>query len=369
MTSFFDLSESKKKGLSVVELHNYAERLEINTFKTSDKTGKNVRKTKQELIDEIDAVYIKNKIEKRENEKKSTKKNDKCNLKIALRLSNEEFDKVKENDIFNEEFLEETYNIKVEFGTILCFNKYYFYNKDNIFVELKFFKNTDYIIIPRSVTKNIDNAVKYFTESSLDLNIYSIELNNKDNYLLEFIELDKNDKLNGINFNYTYSFKDKKYYMEIELNYLGPKNIFDKSFETFKFFPKENINLIQLIDFHNKLSESQFSFIFKIYGPPDFNFQPIWTENHLIKNLNIDKGNKKKDDDSSYECELYTTMYSRYKNIKNIKDQYNELLNNNQTEICLMVSDKNFLKFVNNNEFNDTIKELGNDLIDFEKSI
>ena len=369
MTSFFDLSESKKRGLSLSELHNYAERLEINIHKNSEKTGKNVRKTKQELIDEIDAVYIKNKIEKKENEKKSNKKNDKCNLKIALRLSNEEFDKVKENDIFNEEYLEETYNIKVEFGTILCFNKYYFYNKDNIFVELKFFNNTNYIIIPRNITKYIDNAVKYFTESSLDLNIYSIELNNKDKYLSEIIELDKNDKLNGINFNYTYIFNEKKYYMEIELNYLGPKNIYDKSFKTFKFFPKENINLIQLIDFHNKLSESQFSFIFKIYGPPNFNFKPKWTENHLIKNLNIDKGNKKKDDDSSYECELYTTMYSRYKNIENIKNQYHELLNNNETDICLMVSDKNFLKFVNNNEFNDTIKELGNDLIDFEKSI
>ena len=65
MTSFFDLSESKKRGLSLSELHNYAERLEINIHKNSEKTGKNVRKTKQELIDEIDAVYIKNKIEKR----------------------------------------------------------------------------------------------------------------------------------------------------------------------------------------------------------------------------------------------------------------------------------------------------------------
>ena len=46
MTSFFDLSESKK-GLSLSELHNYTERLEINIHKNSEKTGKKVRKTKQ----------------------------------------------------------------------------------------------------------------------------------------------------------------------------------------------------------------------------------------------------------------------------------------------------------------------------------
>ena len=38
MSNFFDLSESKKKALSVAELQNYAERLEIDVYKESEKT-------------------------------------------------------------------------------------------------------------------------------------------------------------------------------------------------------------------------------------------------------------------------------------------------------------------------------------------
>ena len=38
MTNFFDLSESKKKTLSTAELQNYAERLEIEIYKKSEKT-------------------------------------------------------------------------------------------------------------------------------------------------------------------------------------------------------------------------------------------------------------------------------------------------------------------------------------------
>ena len=64
MSNFFDLSESKKKSLSVPELHNYAQRLEIDLYKLSEKSGKNIRKTKQELIDEIDTIYLKNRVEK-----------------------------------------------------------------------------------------------------------------------------------------------------------------------------------------------------------------------------------------------------------------------------------------------------------------
>ena len=94
MSNFFDLSESKKRALSVAELQNYAERLEIDVYKESEKTKKKIKKKKQELIDEIDTVYLKNKIEKtveKQSSKKSGKISSKNKPKIVIYFSEDDF--------------------------------------------------------------------------------------------------------------------------------------------------------------------------------------------------------------------------------------------------------------------------------------
>ena len=183
------------------------------------------------------------------------------------------------------------------------------------------------------------------------------------------IELDKNDKLNGINFNYCYFFDKETYYFQIELNYLSQKNSINEEYETFKFIPKKNISYLQLIDFHNKLSNYQFKFSFKIYGPPGEIFQinksnSLWeiSDNLLIKNYEINAGNKETNDDSFYYCEGYITMYAKYENIKIIQNKFKEefdIENNN----IYMIRDKEYFKF-DNNQFDDCIKELGTDIIE-----
>ena len=71
MSNFFELSESKKKSLSISELSNYAQRFNIEVQKISDKTGKKINKKKEELINELNTIYLKNKIqEKKKNEDK-----------------------------------------------------------------------------------------------------------------------------------------------------------------------------------------------------------------------------------------------------------------------------------------------------------
>lgn len=375
MSNFFDLSESKKKSLSVPELHNYAQRLEIDLYKSSEKTGKNIRKTKQELIDEIDTIYLKNRVEKvieKNSNKKLTKFSDNKKPKIVISLSEDDFtkDEELEKNKLNIEYLEHKYNLKFNFGYIIFIGDFYFCNKDKTFVLLKKIKD-NYVKIPRIITKNLVDAIQYFNklDKSCNMKIGCVELDKKDNFLSDKIELDKNDKLNGINFNYCYFFDDETYYFQIELNYLSQKNSINEEYETFKFIPKKNISYLQLIDFHNKLSNYQFKFSFKIYGLPGEIFQinksnSLWelSDNLLIKNYETNVGNKDTNDDSFYYCEGYITMYAKYENIKIIQNKFKkefDIENNN----IYMIRDKEYFKF-DSNQFNDCIKESGTDIIE-----
>lgn len=374
MTSFFDLSESKKRNLSIPELHNYAERLEINVYKTSEKSGKNIKKTKQELIDEIDSVYIRNKVEKSIEKKKNNKLSkvqDKHTVKIILYLTSEELDECNldeefNKNKFNEKYIEKKFNTKISFGNIIYYDNFYFYNKDKKFVLMPKIRD-NYVNIPRIISKNYTNVVHFFDKLNDErMNIGSIELSREDIYVSNKIEIDKSDKLNGINFNYVYSFINNKYYFEIELNYLGQKNVINETFETFKFFPKEDLSLIQLIDFHNKLSVQKFYFSFKIFGPPENDiFIDNWKDDLIIEKYESNKGNITDNNDSSYECNGYTTMYAKFENISFIKNKFTEELNNEETDKCYIVKDKEYLKF-KENVFDDFVNNLGIDIINFD---
>ena len=375
MSNFFDLSESKKKSLSVPELHNYAQRLEIDLYKLSEKSGKNIRKTKQELIDEIDSIYLKNRVQKvieKNSNKKSVKFSDNKKPKIVISLTKNDYinDKELKKNNLNIEYLENKYNLKFNFGYIIFNGDFFFFNKDKSFVLLKKIKD-NFVIIPRVITKNLINAVQYFDklDKSCNMKIGCIELDKKDIFISDKIELDKSDKLNGINFNYCYFFDKEIYNFQIELNYLSQKNNINEEYETFKFIPKKNITYLQLIDFHNKLSNYQFKFSFKIYGPPGDIFKTntnntLWeiSDNLLIKNYETNIGNKKTNDDSFYYCDGYITMYAKYENMKIIQNKFKEEFNS-ENNIIYMIRDKEYFKF-DSDQFDDCIKELGTDIIE-----
>lgn len=384
MNNFFELSESKKKALSIANLHKYAERLDIVTYKKSDKTGNNINKNKQELIDEIDLHYIKNNIKKiadKEDNKKSKKMN-KFKPKIVLWITDSNLNEhIKEDNFldnkFNVKYIEEKFNIKIEYGSFIYYEPdLYLYNYDKTFILLRKIRD-NYVIISRNITKNMNDSINFFSKLKDDkIKIGCIELDKKDNYIYDNFEIDKDEKLNGINFNYTYSFEDNKYYPEIELNYLGQKNIIDNNLETFKFFPKNEISLIQIIDFQKKLSNHRFSFSFKIYGPSEKFINPTseksnliweWKDNIFIEKeiVQFDENNKEFKEDSFYECYGYITMFSKLINIKNIKENCKNELSTGNFDSFYLVRDKDFFKF-NKNEFNNVIKELGCDIINFE---
>ena len=386
MSNFFELSESKKKSLTLKEISEQAERLEINIHKKSEKTGKNVKKTKQDLLDEIDSIYIENKIEKiseKNEEKKLIKSENKCKIIIELWLSDTDIDKLSndkefKNNMFKIEFIEKTYNVNLGFGSILYYGDFYLINKDKSFILLDKIKD-NFVNIPRIITKNLNNPINHFSKLTDErIKIGSIELNNNDDFIFDYFNIDKFTCV-GINFNYVYIFDLEKHLIQIELNYLSQNSKINEKFETFKFFPKKDISSLQLFDFHHKLSNNKFPFIFKIYGPPGHIIHQFidgktfnknldgfmeWKDNISIEKTEINKGNIEKNIDSFYECSGYTTMYAKFENIKNINKLCFNELNIEDIDISYMIKDKDYLKF-SDDSFTKCIEYLGADIIDF----
>lgn len=368
MTSFFELSDSKKKNLSLSELHNYAERLEVNINKISEKTGKEIKKKKNEIIEELNEKQFLHKVDKikKDVKKSKTKNNEKCCLTVLLWLDNEK-DKFNDDEyrskMFSIKYLEETYKIKCKFGSIIYYGDYYIINKDKEFILLNIIDNeneeeTNYLIIPSDFTKNIIDPIETFKKFKDNrIHIGKIELMKSHSYVKDKLKLEENDNINGINFYYTKSFKTNNFYFEIQLNYLGPKGIFNNNYPKFSFIPKDELSLIQLIDFHNKLSNHQFLFNFTLYGPSEMDIEPKWSESLFIKDLNKKIGNKKTKEDSIYNCVIYTNMYNRFKNKEIIMKQYETNFNSENENDSMMIKNKDFLTFMDKDDFNNFINE------------
>lgn len=377
MSNFFELSESKKKSLSISELSNYAQRFNIEMLKTSEKTGKKINKKKEELINEINNVYLKNKIqEKKKNEKKIIKssklmKNDIKMPKIIGYYPDEQKlfngdENYKKNMLENKKYIEDKYKIKLDFGNIIYYGDFYIWNNEKfIYIESYEKNNVIFLIISREITQYINDSIKYFesinnTENikimkniGKELTISKIELSLNDKYL-SILDFDVNE-LVGIHFNYVY--KNGTFIFEVEINYMNAKGEIDKKFPSY-YFQTENleISFLKLVDFQYKLSMNQFEFIFKLEAEPECEIKPKWTNNILVKNKKINIGNIEENIKSSYECIVYCNMYEKFKNEEIIQNllieefNYNELLLiNSKKEFLIMKDFNDFDSFIENN--------------------
>jgi len=174
MSNFFELSDSKKKSLSFSELSNYAQRFNIEVVKTSEKTGKKINKKKEELVTDLNAVYLKNKIqEKMKNEKKIIKssklmKNDIKMPKIIGYYQDEQKlfngdENYKKNMLENKKYIEDKYKIKLDFGNIIYYGDFYIWNNEKfIYIESYEKNNVIFLIISREITQYINDSIKYF---------------------------------------------------------------------------------------------------------------------------------------------------------------------------------------------------------------
>ena len=367
MSNFFELNESKKKSLSISELSDYAERFNIDMHKISEKSGKKINKKKEELINELNAVYLKNKIkEKKRIEEKVSKsskllKNDLNKPKLIGNYPNENKlfindTNYKTNMLNNQKYIEEKYKIKLEFGNIIYYGDFYIWNNEKfIYIESYEKNNIIHLIISRNFTKYVNDSIKYFENienKNQEIFIDKIELSINDKYLNN-LDFDVNE-LVGINFNYIYKYTN--YQLEIEMNYMNNKGEIDKKFPTYSFIYDKNISILKIIDFQYKLSMHQFEFSFKLEEKPEFDINPQWTSNILVKNKQINFGNSEKNIKSSYQCIIYCNMYDKFKNEEIIKSflinelNYNQLLLiNNKKEFLIMKDLNNFDEFIEKN--------------------
>jgi len=377
MSNFFELSDSKKKSLSFSELSNYAQRFNIEVVKTSEKTGKKINKKKEELVTDLNAVYLKNKIqEKMKNEKKIIKssklmKNDIKMPKIIGYYQDEQKlfngdENYKKNMLENKKYIEDKYKIKLDFGNIIYYGDFYIWNNEKfIYIESYEKNNVIFLIISREITQYINDSIKYFesinnTETikmmkniGKELKLSKIELSLNDKYL-SILDFDVNE-LVGIHFNYVY--KNTTGLIEVEVNYMNVKGEIDKKFPSY-CFQTENleISFLKLVDFQYKLSMHQFEFVCKLEADPEIEIKPKWTNTILVKNKKVIIGNIEENIKSSYECIVYCNMYEKFKNEEIIQNllieefDYNELLLiNSKKEFLIMKDFNDFDSFITNN--------------------
>ena len=183
MSNFFDLSESKKKTLSVQELQTYAERLGVIVHKISEKSNKEIKKTKQELIDEMNLCMTKTKkksikeikstssrntlIYQNENKRKTKVHNTKNNeispiVLLWMKDVKDKFISEGENykiNMLNKDYIEKNFKIKVHFGSILYYGDFYIWNRIE-FILIKSYMKDDihYLSIGRKMTNKMGNA-------------------------------------------------------------------------------------------------------------------------------------------------------------------------------------------------------------------
>ena len=378
MSNFFELSDSKKKSLSFLELSNYAQRFNIEVVKTSEKTGKKINKKKEELVTDLNAVYLKNKIqEKMKNEKKIIKssklmKNDIKMPKIIGYYQDEQKlfngdENYRKNMLENKKYIEDKYKIKLDFGNIIYYGDFYIWNNEKfIYIESYERNNNIYLIISREVTQYVNDSIKYF-EVINNIEISENMKNIGKKLRLSKIELSPNDKclskldfdlneLVGIYFNYDY--KNGESIFEVEINYMNTKGEIDKKFPSYCFqIENLEISFLKLVDFQYKLSMHQFEFICKLEAEPEIEIKPKWTNTILVKNIKINIGNSEENIKSTYECIVYCNMHEKFKNEEIIKNllieefDYNELLLINSKKEFLIMKDLNhFDNFIENNK-------------------
>lgn len=383
MEHFFELKDSKKKSLSVQDLQKYAERLEIKVHKISEKSGKEIKKTKQELIDELNSIKTnkgkktgtqisthsksksKNELQKEVHNKGKSiirQKLIKDNIpKVLVWMPSvkDEFlneDKKLLNNMLNKEYIEKKLKIKVKLGSILYYGEFYIWNNEKFVYMNSFLKNNvHHLIIPREMSQKIDNSISFFEKienyENNEFFIQKIELGLNDDYLKDlFFDV---AELNGIYFNYEYI--NDKYEFIVEINYLNSKGEFNDKFPKYTFISNKEINFLRLVDLQNKLSKHQFEFNYSINGLFQSAFKPTWLSNILIKNENIVLGNFEEKKEFRYECDICCTMYNKYENEENLRLEYIDKLNFDELLInfddLLQFKDKNeFKQFIDNND-------------------
>ena len=378
-----DFTTKEMKGVKLHKLQEIAIERGIDTKTTSDKTGKQINKKKEALIEEIqnftrnqnENLRLKNSEEHEELMSKcdeTTEYYDDHTPPLFLVWTNKSLPQNEDDkkEFLKPENLERKYDIVLSFGSILRFgpqscnfnNEYYVigHNKelfecDQIFTE-ESTNELEMIIIPRKISNHLKDSLSFYNllkrstydekvhylkkdisyeytlnDSKIDnVCIGSIELANHDVYLNEQIKGIEKDT--QIMFDYRMNIYDYVHNLYVYVPYLGSSNeIIDiQENETYTdanygLYGKIKSSVKHFQDINDLLElckTHKNKYIFEKIGPIEGDEDPNWLSESDI----ISSSNRQDINDMIYEATLEMTLFQELKTKKMLTDQFSDRL-------------------------------------------
>tara|TARA_B100001173_G_C15972257_1_gene540571 strand:+ start:65 stop:1249 length:1185 start_codon:yes stop_codon:yes gene_type:complete len=373
MSNFISINIKELSKKPVSEIFKESEKNGINTKKTSEKSGKQINKTKKEVLEELNRLQ-QEEIIKNQNEINNLGKSEEeniyqkgCsrilvyaeNMKKRLRKANEE----EKNKLMSKEYIEETFDVKFEFGSFIYFGDYYIINHENKLVLCdewcpeQSMEDELYIEIPNEICEKLTCAPTFFglignehnekcrkTKSNYECNFYDkfmisgLFLSNTDKYFKK--KFGKIEDTNGIQIKYFWNEYDCEYNFKAIVPYIDndkPLSIDDLN-NIDDIILNKDITFERILEYQDYISNTKYKHYFFKSGPIENDEDPIWSESVEISEIN----KLEEEGDLNYSCYVTGTNYHIYNNSKNIKEQFKDKeKSNNMNEKVLI----NWYKF------------------------
>lgn len=369
MSEFIEINAKDLGKKTLSQLCEYCNKYEINPKKISEKSGKEINKSKKEIIDEL--LNLKNDNEKKtikeENNLDNTDNLDKDNLdntddvnkyqegctRILVYAENfkNKFKKADEDTkkhIMSQEYIEKTFDVKFEFGSFIYFGDYYIINHQNKLVLCdewcpeQSMDDNIYINIPYEICQKLTCAPTFFGLIGNEHNQKcrkiktNFECHFDDKIMISELTLDHKDKhiekkFGKINDNKGILFKF--YWNEYVCEYQDNKVLIpylvndkplglDKGNSFVEITLKKDITFERILEYQQYISTFKYKYPFFKSGPIDNDEDPIWSDNIEV----VDVNKEIKDGDLNYSCNIICTEYDKYLNLKNVKEQFDSRL-------------------------------------------
>ena len=370
MTDFISINIKELSKKPVSELFKESEKYGIHTKKISEKSGKQINKTKKEIINEF-ILAKREQIIKNHQEINNLGKSEEeniyqkaCpvilvyaeNMKKRLRKANQE----EKDRILSKEYIEETFDVKFEFGSFIYFGDYYIINHENKLIlcdEWHPEQSMDdemYIEIPNEICEKLtcapsffglignehDKKSRYFKgnfECHFEERFIISELfiNSKDKYFVK--KFGKIEDTKGIHIKYFWNEYDCEYHLKALIPFIidgKPLSIdYERNYEEIITLNKD-ITFERILEYQDYISNIKYKHYFFKSGPVENDEDPIWSENVEISEIN----KIEEEGDLNYSCYVTGTTYHIYNDSKNIKEQFKEKQMSKDMNINVLIS-------------------------------
>ena len=379
MTDFISINIKELSKKPVSELFKESEKYGIHTKKISEKSGKEINKTKKEIINEFTVAKNEEIIKKQEENSNLSKSKEEniyqkaCsvilvyaeNMKKRLKKVTQE----EKDRLLSKEYIEETFDVKFEFGSFIYFGDYYIINHENKLILCdewcpeQSMDDEMYIKIPNEICEKLACAPSFFGlignehdkkcrrfDKNFECHfedkfiISELFLHSKDNYFLnKFGKIEDNK---GIQIKYFWNEYDCEYHLKAFIPFIiddKPLSI-DYERNSKEIILNKNITFESILEYQDYISNIKYKHYFFKSGPIENDEDPNWSENVEISEIN----KIEEEGDLNYSCYVTGNTYHIYNDFKNIKEQFKEKEKSDDMNIKVLI---NWSKFFDSKKF------------------